>query len=32
MNPGTELFRASDVQRLLEWIETFGKRYRFTDF
>jgi 6-phosphofructokinase 2 len=32
MNPGTELFRATDVQRLLGWIETFGKRYRFTDF
>ncbi len=32
MNPGTELFRPTDVWRLLEWIQTFGKRYRFTDF
>lgn len=32
MNPGTELFRAADVWRLLDWIQTFGKRYRFTDF
>ncbi len=32
MNPGTELFRADDVWRLLNWIQTFGKRYRFTDF
>ncbi len=32
MNPGTELFRSDDVWRLLDWIQTFGKRYRFTDF
>lgn len=32
MNAGTELFRAEDVWRLLSWIQTFGKRYRFTDF
>lgn len=32
MNAGTELFRVEDVWRLLEWIQTFGKRYRFTDF
>ncbi len=32
MNVGTELFRAEDVWRLLSWIQTFGKRYRFTDF
>ncbi len=32
MNAGTELFRAEDVWRLLNWIQTFGKRYRFTDF
>lgn len=32
MNPGTELFRPEDVWRLLDWIQTFGKRYRFTDF
>ncbi|MBK9335884.1 MAG: 1-phosphofructokinase family hexose kinase [Lewinellaceae bacterium] len=32
MNPGTELFRPADVWRLLDWIQTFGKRYRFTDF
>lgn len=32
MNPGTELFQSEDVWRLLDWIQTFGKRYRFTDF
>lgn len=32
MNAGTELFRAEDVWRLLNWIQTFGKRYRFADF
>ncbi len=32
MNAGTELFRSEDVWRLLAWIQTFGKRYRFTDF
>ncbi|MBL7796877.1 MAG: 1-phosphofructokinase family hexose kinase [Saprospiraceae bacterium] len=32
MNPGTELFRPDDVWRLFDWIQTFGKRYRFTDF
>lgn len=32
MNPGTELFRPDDAWRLFDWIQTFGKRYRFTDF
>ncbi len=32
MNAGTELFYPEDAQRLLGWIQTFGKRYRFTDF
>jgi len=32
MNPGTELFHASDVQRLLAWIQEYGERYKFRDF
>lgn len=32
MNPGTELFQAADVKRLLDWIQRYGERYRFTDF
>lgn len=32
LNPGTELFHASDVERLLEWIHEYGERYRFKDF
>ncbi|MEQ1745672.1 MAG: 1-phosphofructokinase family hexose kinase [Saprospiraceae bacterium] len=32
MNLGTELFRPEDAWRLFDWIQTFGKRYRFTDF
>lgn len=32
MNPGTELFNAEDVERLLAWIQQYGERYRFTDF
>lgn len=32
MNPGTELFEAADVQRLLEWIEQYSERYRYKDF
>ncbi len=32
LNPGTELFNAPDVWRLLEWIKTYGERYRYTDF
>jgi 6-phosphofructokinase 2 len=32
MNPGTELFHKADVERLLEWINKYGERYRFTDF
>lgn len=32
MNPGTELFHAEDVWRLKQWIETYGDRYRITDF
>ncbi|GAB4493407.1 MAG: 1-phosphofructokinase family hexose kinase [Saprospiraceae bacterium] len=32
MNPGTELFHAADVQRLLSWIREYGERYKFRDF
>jgi 6-phosphofructokinase 2 len=32
MNPGTELFHAADVQRLLSWIREYGERYKFKDF
>lgn len=32
MNAGTKLFKKADVLRLLEWIKTYGERYRFTDF
>lgn len=32
MNPGTELFRKEDVERLLGWISEYGERYRFRDF
>lgn len=32
MNPGTELFHASDVWKLLDWIKKYGERYRIRDF
>ncbi|MEO6038719.1 MAG: PfkB family carbohydrate kinase, partial [Saprospiraceae bacterium] len=32
LNRGTELFRTEDVWRLHDWIQTYGERYRFTDF
>jgi 6-phosphofructokinase 2 len=32
MNPGTELFFAADVERLMGWMQEYGERYRFTDF
>ncbi len=32
LNRGTELFQAADAWRLLDWIRTYGERYRFTDF
>ena len=32
MNPGTELFHPEDVWRLQNWINTYGARYRITDF
>lgn len=32
MNPGTELFHPDDVWRLFHWIQTYGERYRFTEF
>lgn len=32
MNPGTELFRPEDVDRLLAWIREYGERYRIRDF
>ncbi len=31
-NPGTELFQAADAFSLLQWIQKYGERYRFTDF
>ncbi len=32
MNTGTQLFLPADAQRLLQWIQEYGERYRFTDF
>jgi 6-phosphofructokinase 2 len=32
MNTGTRLFDPKEVKRLLEWIHTYGDRYRFRDF
>lgn len=32
MNTGTQLFKKEDVTRLLNWIQEYGERYRFTDF
>lgn len=32
MRHGTELFAPEDVWPLLDWIKTYGERYRFTDF
>ncbi|MCC6462708.1 MAG: 1-phosphofructokinase family hexose kinase [Saprospiraceae bacterium] len=32
LNQGTELFHPADVWRLVDWIKTYGERYRFTDF
>ncbi|MCC6279328.1 MAG: 1-phosphofructokinase family hexose kinase [Saprospiraceae bacterium] len=32
MNKGTELFHPREVQRLYDWIQQYGDRYRFTDF
>ncbi len=32
MNPGTELFHPEDVWRLEQWINTYGERYKITDF
>lgn len=32
MNSGTQLFHAADVWRLQSWINTYGARYRITDF
>lgn len=32
MNAGTELFHLEDVNRLLDWIKTYGERYRIRDF
>ena len=32
MSKGTELFDVKDVWPLVEWIENYGDRYRFTDF
>ena len=32
MNQGTQLFRAADVWKLLDWIQQYGERYRLHDF
>ncbi len=32
LNQGTELFKREDVDRLLEWIQTYGERFRLRDF
>jgi 6-phosphofructokinase 2 len=32
MNQGTELFHASDVWRLYDWIEQYGERYKLKEF
>lgn len=32
LNQGTELFKLEDVYRLLEWIQTYGERFRLRDF
>lgn len=32
MNAGTQLFEKKEMLRLLEWIKTYGERYRFTEF
>jgi 6-phosphofructokinase 2 len=32
INAGTELFHTEDVWRLLEWIRSYGERYRIKDF
>lgn len=32
MNPGTELFHLDDFKKLLQWINTYGERYRIKNF
>lgn len=32
MGAGTELFQRADAERLLQWIQQYGERYRFLDF
>jgi 6-phosphofructokinase 2 len=32
LNTGTHLFEKTDVTRLLQWIQKYGERYRFTNF
>lgn len=32
MNAGTQLFEKKEMLRLLEWIKTYGERYRITSF
>lgn len=32
MQSGTRLFKKNDVEKLLDWIKTYGERYKFTDF
>ncbi len=32
MNKGTELFHPKEVERLYDWIQQYGERYRLTDF
>lgn len=32
MNTGTQLFDPKEAMKLLDWIDRYGERYRFTDF
>lgn len=32
LNRGTQLFKLEDVLRLLQWVQTYGERYRIQDF
>ncbi|MBU6342141.1 MAG: 1-phosphofructokinase family hexose kinase [Bacteroidetes bacterium] len=32
LNLGTQLFQTADAHRLFQWIQTYGDRYKITDF
>jgi 6-phosphofructokinase 2 len=32
INPGTQLFRKADAERLSDWIQQYGERYRIVNF